>query len=133
MDPVITIRVDRWLWASRFFKTRPDAVSAINAGHILVNDQRCRPSKLLRCGDRLLIRRGLFVSKITVLSLINKRVSATMASHTFTEDPKSIKAREALSSRLRAESPPSDHKKAGLLKKSVGPLTAYVTPRGPTE
>ena len=106
MDPVKTMRVDRWLWASRFFKTRPDAVSAINAGHILINDQRCRPSKLLRCGDRLLIRRGLFVSKITVLSLINKRVSATIASHTFTEDPKSIKAREALSSRLRADLPP---------------------------
>ena len=117
MDPVKTMRVDRWLWASRFFKTRPDAVSAINAGHILINDQRCRPSKLLRCGDRLLIRRGLFVSKITVLSLINKRVSATIASHTFTEDPKSIKAREALSSRLRADSPPYRSQKGRPAKK----------------
>ena len=117
MNPVKTIRVDRWLWASRFFTTRPDAVSAINAGHILINNQRCRPSKLLRCGDRLLIRRGLFVSKITVLSLINKRVSATVASQTFTEDPKSIKAREDLSSRLRAESPPHRSQKGRPAKK----------------
>ena len=117
MDPVTTIRVDRWLWASRFFKTRPDAVSAINAGHILINDQRCRPSKLLQCGDRLLIRRGLFVSKVTVLSLINKRVSATIASHTFTEDPKSIEARKDLSSRLRAESPPHRSQKGRPAKK----------------
>ena len=47
------VRLDRWLWATRFFKTRTDATDAIRAGHVLLNDQRTRPAKSVRCDDVL--------------------------------------------------------------------------------
>mgnify|MGYP003330273315 CR=1 FL=1 len=103
MDNLATVRVDRWLWAARFFKTRPDAVTALRAGHVLVNNRRSRPAKALRIGDRICLRRGLYTSTLTVLQLPEKRISPAGARETYVEDASSIEKRHALAAELRAQ------------------------------
>ena len=100
------VRLDRWLWAARFFKTRAEAVEAVRAGHVLLNDHRTRSAKSIRCNDRLRIRRKTAVYHITVQQLIDKRVSAAIAAQTYVEDPDSIERREALRQQLRLQSQP---------------------------
>ena len=100
------VRLDRWLWAARFFKTRAEAVEAVRAGHVLLNDHRTRSAKSIRCNDRLRIRRKTAVYHITVQQLIDKRVSAAIAAQTYVEDPDSIERREALRQQLRLQPQP---------------------------
>ena len=100
------VRLDRWLWAARFFNTRAEAVEAVRAGHVLLNDHRTRSAKSIRCNDRLRIRRKTAVYHITVQQLIDKRVSAAIAAQTYVEDPDSIERREALRQQLRLQPQP---------------------------
>ena len=100
------VRLDRWLWATRFFKTRTDATDAIRAGHVLLNDQRTRPAKPVRCDDVLRIRRETVVYTITICNLIDKRVSPQLATQAYAEDPISIQRRAALRQQLRLQPHP---------------------------
>lgn len=100
------VRLDRWLWAARFFKTRAEAVEAVRAGHVLLNDHRTRSAKSVRCNDRLRIRRKKAVYHITIQRLIDKRASAAIAAQTYVEDPDSIERREALRQQLRLQTQP---------------------------
>ena len=100
------VRLDRWLWAARFFKTRAEAVEAVRAGHVLLNDQKTRSAKSVRCNDRLRIRRKTAVYHITIQRLIDKRASAPIAAQTYVEDPDSIERREALRQQLRLQPQP---------------------------
>ena len=100
------VRLDRWLWAARFFKTRAEAVEAVRAGHVLLNEHRTRSAKSIRCNDRLRIHRKTAVYHITVQRLIDKRVSAAIAAQTYVEDPDSIERREALRQQLRLQPQP---------------------------
>ena len=100
------VRLDRWLWAARFFKTRAEAVEAVRAGHVLLNDHRTRSAKSVRCNDRLRIRRKTAVYHITIQRLIDRRVSAPIAAQTYVEDPDSIERREALRQQLRLQPQP---------------------------
>ena len=100
------VRLDRWLWAARFFKTRAEAVEAVRAGHVLLNDHRTRSAKSVRCNDRLRIRRKTAVYHITIQRLIDKRVSAPIVAQTYIEDPDSIERREALRQQLRLQPQP---------------------------
>ena len=100
------VRLDRWLWAARFFKTRAEAVEAVRAGHVLLNDHRTRSAKTVRCNDRLRIRRKTGVYHITIQRLIDKRASAAIAAQTYVEDPDSIERREALRQQLRLQPQP---------------------------
>ena len=100
------VRLDRWLWAARFFKTRAGAVEAVRAGHVLLNDHRTRSAKSVRCNDRLRIRRKTAVYHITIQRLIDKRASAAIAAQTYVEDPDSIERREALRQQLRLQTQP---------------------------
>ena len=100
------VRLDRWLWATRFFKTRVEAVEAVRAGHVLLNDHRTRSAKSVRCNDRLRIRRKTGVYHITIQRLIDKRASAAIAAQTYVEDPDSIERREALRQQLRLQPQP---------------------------
>ena len=100
------VRLDRWLWAARFFKTRAEAVEAVRAGHVLLNDHRTRSAKSVRCNDRLRIRRKTAVYHITIQRLIDKRASAAIAAQTYVEDPDSIERREALRQQLRLQPQP---------------------------
>lgn len=94
-DPDSGVRVDQWLWAARFFKTRSLAKQAIDGGKIDVNDAGCKPAKLLRVGDRLRIRRGEERLEIDVLMLSGTRGPASVAQALYRESEASQLAREA--------------------------------------
>ena len=98
-----SVRLDRWLWAARFFKTRAEAVEAVRAGHVLLNEHKTRSAKSVRCNDRLRIRRKTMVHHVTIRQLIYKRVSASLAAGAYEEDPDSIERRETLRQQLRLQ------------------------------
>ena len=96
------VRLDRWLWAARFFKTRAQAKSAIEGGKVHINQQgdssrqnRPKVSKEIAIGDILTIRRGDLPETVLVKGLAEKRGSAKVAATLFEETPQSIEAREA--------------------------------------
>ena len=99
-----------------FFKTRAEAVEAVRAGHVLLNDHRTRSAKTVRCNDRLRIRRKTAVYHITVQQLINKRVSAAIAAQTYVEDPDSIERRELLRQQHRCDEERDEHPDVPLLE-----------------
>lgn len=90
-----TVRIDKWLWAARFFKTRALARDAIKGGKVQLNGSRVKPGKTISLEDKLVIRKGEDEFQITVLDLGDRRVSATLAQERFEEDPASISRREA--------------------------------------
>lgn len=89
------VRLDRWLWAARFFKTRQNAVSAIKRGNITVNGARAKPAKMLSINDRLHIRKNPFDYEVTVLTLAEKRVSVKLAQDCYSESEQSMASRQA--------------------------------------
>ncbi|MDX6453637.1 MAG: ribosome-associated heat shock protein Hsp15 [Gaiellaceae bacterium] len=95
-------RIDKWLWAARFFKTRSLATGAVLAGHVQVNGTRVKPSKDVHVGDDVDVRIGTFTWSVAVTGLSDKRGSAAVARTLYAETPESAKAREeqALQRRL---------------------------------
>ena len=89
------IRLDRWLWAARFFKTRSLAQQAIAGGHIHLNGQRVKAARAVRPGDRLEITRGEERFEIHVLALAARRGPATVARGLYEETDASAAARAA--------------------------------------
>jgi len=89
-----TVRIDKWLWAARFFKTRSLATEMVNGGHVQYNGDRLKPSKGIQVGDVLNIVRNQEQFIITVTGLAEKRGSATVAQSLYQEDEQSIKDRE---------------------------------------
>ena len=102
------VRLDKWLWAARFYKTRSLAAQAIGGGHVQLNGGRPKPSRPIRPGDRLRITREGYRYDITVLGLSERRGPAREAQLLYEESPDSIAAREALREqhRLAAASTP---------------------------
>jgi len=96
-------RIDKWLWAARFFKTRGLARDAIKGGKVQLNGSRVKPGKTLNPDDRLVIRRGEDEYHITVLDLADRRLSAPLAREKYAEDPDSIARREAASEQRKLE------------------------------
>jgi len=88
------IRIDKWLWAARFFKTRSLAAKAVAGGHVHVNDGRAKPARFVIPGDSLRIRRGEEEYVVTVLALAGKRGPAVEAAKLYLETEASIQARE---------------------------------------
>lgn len=97
------IRIDRWLWAARFFKTRSLAKTAVEGGKVHVDGQRTKPAKELRLGQTLTIRKGLQEQTVVVEALSGQRGSATIAQTLYKETPESIELREISVSRRRME------------------------------
>jgi ribosome-associated heat shock protein Hsp15 len=95
-------RIDKWLWAARFYKTRSLATDAVLAGHVQVNGGRVKPSKDVRVGDDVEVRIGTVTWSVGVTGLSDKRGSATVARTLYAETSESAKAREeqALQRRL---------------------------------
>jgi ribosome-associated heat shock protein Hsp15 len=100
-------RLDKFLWAARFYKTRALAVEAIAAGRVAVNGERAKPAKALRVGDRLAIRRPPFEQVVLVRTLSEQRGPAPVAQALYEETPESREKRAALSAELRAAPPPA--------------------------
>ena len=97
------VRIDKWLWAARFYKTRSLAADALDAGKAKLNGERVKPAKLLKPGDVLSIRNGQLSWEITVLALSERRGSAMVASMLYSESDDSRMQRERQSARLKAE------------------------------
>ncbi len=87
------VRVDKWLWAARFFKTRGLATDAVLGGHVQLNGARIKPAKGVRAGDRLEIRIGTVSWTVDVLGLSEKRGPATVARTLYAETAESEAAR----------------------------------------
>ena len=98
-----SVRVDKWLWAARFFKTRALAREAVKGGKVQIEGQRVKPGRSLKEGDHLTIRRGDEEYRITIQELGDRRVSATLAQEKFTEDPDSITRREAVAEQRKLD------------------------------
>ena len=105
-EPLSSVRLDKWLWAARFFKTRQLAVDAVNAGHIELNGDRAKPAKSVKAGDEVKVRKPPYEFIVMVKAVSEKRGSATIARELFTETAESIEARERLLAELRDMPPP---------------------------
>jgi len=99
----ITIRLDKWLWCARFYKTRNIAANALKTGKVTANGDRAKPSKTVKPGDKLNIRKGPYHFVITVLGLAKSRKSAAGAALLYEESPQSISERESIAIQLKAE------------------------------
>ncbi|MDA9982746.1 RNA-binding S4 domain-containing protein [Gammaproteobacteria bacterium] len=97
----IDIRLDKWLWAARVFKTRQAAIKAINGGHIQVNGNRTKPARLARVGDILRIRKGLYTYTLVILAISDYRGPASVAQTLYEETADSISARDKLALELK--------------------------------
>lgn len=97
------LRIDKWLWAARFYKTRSAATDAVNKGRITVNGQSTKPSRNIAAGDTLSINRIPYRYEVTVLGLNAQRRPAPEARALYIESDASIAAREAESNVLRNE------------------------------
>ena len=97
------LRIDRWLWAARFFKTRGNAAEAVSGGKVHVNGRRVKPSRLVRPGDRLEIQRSGQRWVVTVRALSARRGPAEVARTLYEETAESRAAREAAREARRRE------------------------------
>jgi ribosome-associated heat shock protein Hsp15 len=95
------VRVDKWLWAARFFKTRSLAVEAIEGGKILVAGERVKPAKLLQAGDVISVRLGPYDHVVTIRATSERRGPASVAATLYEETAASRAAREKLAEQLR--------------------------------
>ena len=102
MNNTIKVRVDKWLWAARFFKTRAKCRQAIDGGKVHVNGQRVKPSKELSLSDELKIRQSLDEKIIIVRGLSDQRRGAPEAQQLYTETEESVSARELNSAQRKA-------------------------------
>lgn len=94
VETLTALRLDKWLWAARFFKTRPLAVEAINGGHVQVNEERAKPSRAVHVGDVIRIRKDQNTWKVTVLGLNEQRRPAKEAILLYQEDEHQREERE---------------------------------------
>lgn len=94
VETLSSLRLDKWLWAARFFKTRALAVEAINGGHVHVNEERAKPARAVHIGDVLRIRKDQNTWKITVLGLNEQRRPAKEAVLLYQEDEHQREERE---------------------------------------
>lgn len=102
------VRIDKWLWAARFFKTRSLATEAVAGGRVHMDGQRVKPAKEVRVGDRLEITIGEAVFAVEVLALADKRGPASQAQGLYAESEESRATRERQRD-LRRMAPPLGH------------------------
>jgi ribosome-associated heat shock protein Hsp15 len=102
--PSNAVRIDKWLWAARFYKTRSLATEAVVGGRVHVGGERVKPSRDVKVGETVEITQGTVRRVVEVTGLAERRGSATVAATLYAETPESIAAREedALQRRLSA-------------------------------
>ncbi|MDD4965248.1 MAG: RNA-binding S4 domain-containing protein [Gallionella sp.] len=99
------LRIDKWLWAARFYKTRSLAAEAVDGGKVKVNGVEAKRAKTVGAGDKLELRLGRFVFDIDVLGISNKRGSAPDAQKLYRETDESKAKRALLAEQLRVDAP----------------------------
>jgi ribosome-associated heat shock protein Hsp15 len=100
-----TVRLDKWLWAARFYKTRSAATDAVVGGRVHVNGVRAKPAKEIREGDEIELTTGVTRRVVEVVNLSDKRGPATVAATLYRETPDSIEARERAPAERRLARP----------------------------
>lgn len=103
------LRIDKWLWAARFYKTRGLAARAVDAGRVKLNGERAKPGKGVRPGDRLEVRMGELLWMIEVRAVTLKRGPAPEAAQLYTETEGSQARREHMILMRRAGPHPAHH------------------------
>ncbi len=103
-DDAERVRIDKWLWAARFFKTRSLATEAVDGGKVDINGARVKPAKLVGVGDEVRVRVGTQLFVVRVTDTAERRGSATVAATLYeeTEESTAARAREAEQRRLGA-------------------------------
>ena len=96
------VRLDKWLWAARFFKTRSQAAEAIAGGKVQVNGDRAKRARPLQVGDQIRVRLGPYEHHVIVRALSARRGPAAEAAGLYEERPESIAARETLALQLKS-------------------------------
>jgi ribosome-associated heat shock protein Hsp15 len=98
------VRIDKWLWAARFYKTRSIAAHAVSGGKVQLNSARVKPSRTVKVGDSLEIHRNGLTWQIEVLVLSSRRGPASVAQTLYRESEDSIRKREAVTEQFRLAS-----------------------------
>ena len=111
------VRLDQWLWAARFFKTRSLAAEAVEGGKVQVNDERAKRAKQVRAGDVIRVRLGPYEHIVTVRGVAARRGPATAASELYEEHAESREARERLAAQLKSVAPLFQYEKGRPSKK----------------
>jgi ribosome-associated heat shock protein Hsp15 len=102
-----SLRIDKWLWAARFCKTRSLAVEEINKGRVLVNEQPVKPAREVRPGDHVSVRQGAVIRVVVVQGLSGQRGPAPVAQQLYEETEASRLAREAAAEQRRLAAEPA--------------------------
>ncbi len=97
------VRLDKWLWAARFYKTRAVAAAAVSGGKVQINGARVKPAKAVKMGDRLLVRTGPYEWAVTVVAVSDRRGPASEAQKLYEESEQSRLAREETALQRKAE------------------------------
>ena len=103
MDNIDGVRLDRWLWSARFFKTRQMAADAVRSGRVLLNNKRTKPAKSVHIGDQVRIRKAAFRYAIQVTALSETRGGADIAVALYDESEQSIETRKTLRTQLKLQ------------------------------
>ena len=107
MNVTETMRLDKWLWCARFYKTRSLATEEIAKGRVTVNGQPAKPARYLRCGDTVVLRQGPVARTVLVRALSGARGPAPVAQLLYEETPESIAARERAAEQRRLAPEPA--------------------------
>ena len=97
------LRIDKWLWAARFYKTRSLATEEIDKGRVRINDLEVKPAKEVKTGDRVALRQGPVTRTLVVRGISDKRGGAPQAQLLYEETEASVKLREQLAEQQRLE------------------------------
>jgi ribosome-associated heat shock protein Hsp15 len=101
-----SVRIDKWLWAARFFKTRSAATEAVDGGRVHVNGERVKPSKEVRLADVVEVRIAEIRQTVVVKAVADKRGPARVAATLYEETADSVEARERFAAERRLSRPP---------------------------
>lgn len=102
-----SMRIDKWLWAARFYKTRALAVEEIDKGRVLVDNQAVKPAREVRAGDLITVRQGVVIRSVQIKGLSQQRGPAPVAQQLYEETEASRLAREAAAEQRRLAAEPA--------------------------
>ena len=120
-----SVRIDKWLWAARFFKTRSMATDAVDGGKVRLNGERIKPARGVRIGDMLDVDNGSTEWEVVVQGLADKRGSASVAQTLYTETKRSIAERERKAEQRKFFREPSETIKGRPTKRDRRQLDKY--------
>ncbi len=124
------VRLDKWLWAARFFKTRSLATEAVTGGKVEVNGERAKPAKAIKTGDEVRLRVGPYEHILIVRALAERRGPASVAPTLYEETEASRQARERLAEQLKLAPAPFVYEDKGRpTKKDRRELSRFIDRR----